>query len=69
MATFMDLIERSHDDSFDKPVNFYVKYPEGVTDDYGQTGYYFRTISAAKYMARRAFKAKPGDVLYLRKDM
>jgi hypothetical protein len=68
MATFMDLIEPWDDDSFDIPPKYYVSYPAGVTDDYGQRGYYFRTLRGAKYMARRAFKARPGHVLFLKKD-
>lgn len=45
-----------------------VKYPEGVTDDYGQTSYYFRTKRGALRMAREAAKAAVGDVISLTKD-
>lgn len=70
-ATARDLItpvDGCDADSFDVPPKWFVKYPEGVTDNYGQTGYYFRTLNGARYMARNAFRARPGAMICLVKD-
>jgi hypothetical protein len=69
--TFHDLIRPVPADEaygFDYLPKYFVRYPPGVHDDYGHTGYYFGTLRGAQYMARRAFRAKPGDWLSLRKD-
>lgn len=69
-ADFITPVDPVDADTFglDYPPKWFVKYPPGVLDDYGHTGYYFRTKRGAVLMARRALAAKPGSKIMLTKD-